>query len=289
MKCFRMIFMCVAAAVTAACSDVDDGARVLEEGFGEGREYRIVTFAVDGGRAATRGSLTADGKQMTDLWVIDYVDGSPDQQLHQVSTDADFGAPRLALTYGSHSIYFIASRGTGPTLSTDAHTITWEKPSDSFYCALSLNVTSATSTSQTVTLSRAVTKLHIAVTDEVPAALAKMTVTPAHWYYGMDYLTGYGTNDQTLPRPLTIPSSYIGTTGRLNLSIFGFVPSGGFSSDISISATDASEGSVGEATVTGAAFAVNRATSLSGMLFSGGGLMDASLDAEWQDELTDFW
>ena len=56
-------------------------------------------------------SLTADGKDMTDVWVLDYVDGSLVQQRHQTSEDDDFGAPTLALSVGSHHIYFIASRG----------------------------------------------------------------------------------------------------------------------------------------------------------------------------------
>ena len=80
----------------------------------------------------TRARLEADGKAMTDLWVLDYVGGALVQQVHQAADDADFGTPTLSLDYGSHHIYFICSRGTMPTLSTDAHNITWATTSDTF-------------------------------------------------------------------------------------------------------------------------------------------------------------
>ena len=83
--------------------------------------------------ALTR-ALEADGKQLTDLWVLDYVDGSLAQAaIHQVSTDADFGTPTLNLAVGDHHIYFVASRGQNPTLSTDAHTLSFTRVLDTFY------------------------------------------------------------------------------------------------------------------------------------------------------------
>ena len=78
--------------------------------------------------------LQADGRDMTDVWVLDYVDGVLVQQVHQEDNTAeDFGKPVMQLAYGSHHVYFIASRGTNPTLNTTGGTVTWERPSDTFY------------------------------------------------------------------------------------------------------------------------------------------------------------
>jgi hypothetical protein len=73
-------------------------------------------------------SLTADGKDMTDIWVFDYVGTELQQTIHQDdNTASDFGTPAITLSYGSHHLYFIASRGSGATINTTNHTITFTK------------------------------------------------------------------------------------------------------------------------------------------------------------------
>ena len=58
-------------------------------------------------------ALSADGQDMTDLWVYDYMDGALVQSVHQTNEDADFGKPVMQLSYGQHHVYFVASRGVG--------------------------------------------------------------------------------------------------------------------------------------------------------------------------------
>ena len=109
--------------------------------------------------AGTR-ALEADGKAMTDLWVLDYPNGqtAPTIQIHQTSSDEDFGSPTLNLAVGSHHVYFIASRGQDATIDTDAHTITFGKVRDTFYMDYEINVTATSNGSRSVTLERIVTK-----------------------------------------------------------------------------------------------------------------------------------
>ena len=151
----------------------------------------------------TRATL-ADA-QLTDLWLFDYLDGSLVNTIHQTSEDVNFGAIALTADYGSHNLYFVASRGQEPTISGTE--ITWAKPSDTFWKSLALEVAPGMSASQSVTLDRVVTRLRISVTDEVPATLAKLSITPAHWYYGLDYTTGEPVSDATSPRIISVPSS----------------------------------------------------------------------------------
>ena len=135
-------------------------------------------------------SLEADGKSMTDLWVLDYIGTTLAQQIHQVSTDTDFGTPTLNLAVGNHHIYFIASRGSGATLSTENHTITFTRVLDTFYKDYTIDVKATSNGSRSVTLDRIVTKLTAIIADAIPEGAATFNLTPETWHYGIDYTTG---------------------------------------------------------------------------------------------------
>lgn len=128
-----------------------------------------VSFDVQGNWKSpvfTRGSLSADGKEMTDLWLFDYVDGVLVQTLHQVSSDADFGTPAPTLSYGEHRIYFVVSRGTSPVINGTV--ISWGSIRDTFWKAMSVTVGGASASAYSVALDRVVTKLKITAADAVP-------------------------------------------------------------------------------------------------------------------------
>jgi len=284
---YGLMAMAIAMMTTGCTQEADE--------FGtEERGEVVTTFAVTGDfemslRPMTRGELTADGKAMTDLWVLDYKDGSLVQQLHQTSEDEDFGSPTLALSLGQHHIYFVCSRGTTPTLSTDAHSITWATTSDTFYKDYSANVTSGSTASRSVTLDRVATKLGITIADAIPDGTAYVTITPATWYYGIDYLTGEATAAQTSgTRTINIPESRIGKTGT-NLNIFGLSGATEWTTDVTVTARDGEDNILGTATISGAPFKANRATTYSGSLFSAGGGFAMTLTDSWDDDYLGSW
>ena len=276
------------AMMTAGCTQEADEVMNQEQG------EVVTTFAVTGDfemslKAMTRGELTADGKAMTDLWVMDYKDGSLVQQLHQTSDEEDFGSPTLSLSLGQHHIYFVCSRGTTPTLSTDAHSITWATTSDTFYKDYSANVTSGSTANRSVTLDRVATKLGITIADAIPTGTAYVEITPATWYYGIDYLTGEATAAQTSgTRTINIPESRIGKTGT-NLNIFGLSGATEWTTDVTVTARDGEDNILGTATITGAPFKANRATTYSGSLFSAGGGFAMTLTDSWDDDYLGSW
>ena len=276
------------AMMTAGCTQEADEFGAEEQG------EVVTTFAVTGDfemslKAMTRGELTADGKAMTDLWVLDYKDGSLVQQLHQTSDDEDFGSPTLALSLGQHHIYFVCSRGTTPTLSTEEHSITWATTSDTFYKDYSVSVTSGSSSSRSVTLDRVATKLGITIADAIPTGTAYVEITPATWYYGIDYLTGEATAAQTSgTRTINIPESRIGKTGT-NLNIFGLSGETEWTTDVTVTARDGEDNILGTATISGAPFKANRATTYSGSLFSAGGGFAMTLTDSWDDDYLGSW
>ena len=155
---------------------------------------------------------TLSDAQLTDLWLFDYMNGSLVNTIRQTSEDVNFGAIALNADYGDHNLYFVASRGTSPTVN--GTTIVWARPSDTFWQSMSLTVAPGMSATQSVTLSRVVTRLRIAVTDEVPATLSKFSITPAHWYYGLDYTTGEPT---TIRQPAPSKFRHLISTPRASL------------------------------------------------------------------------
>lgn len=66
----------------------------------------------------SRAALSANGKALTDLYILDYdkTTGKLLQVLHQTSTAADFAEPDLTLDYGEHVLKVVATRSQEPTL-----------------------------------------------------------------------------------------------------------------------------------------------------------------------------
>lgn len=75
----------------------------------------------------TRAALSANGKALTDLYILDYdkATGKLLQVLHQTSAAPDFAEPDLTLDYGEHVLKVVATRSQEPTL-WDAGNITWQ-------------------------------------------------------------------------------------------------------------------------------------------------------------------
>lgn len=236
-------------------------------------------------RPMTRGTL-ADA-QMSDLWLFDYMDGTLTNTIHQTSEDAGFGSISLQADYGSHQLYFVASRGTTPTI--DGTTITWVKPSDTFWGSLTLDVAPGMSATQSVALARVATRLRIAVTDEVPATLSQFAITPAHWYYGLDYTTGEPVGDQQTARTIDVPSSYIGTTGQLAMNIYGLCPATDYTTNVAVSALTQDGSPLAMLTLSDVPLRRNRVTSYSGQLFGHAGALTVTLNDAWEDDLTVSW
>ena len=243
-----------------------------------------------GGETSTRAELKADGKAMTDLWVLDYMNGALAQDaIHQTSSDSDFGTPTVNLAVGNHHVYFIASRGQDATIDTDAHTITFGKVRDTFYMDYEINVTATSNGSRSVTLERIVTKFTAIITDAIPEDAATFNITPAQWYYGWDYVAGTttaATASQTIT--INIPSSEIGVTGE-RLNIFGFSTATEWMTDIAIDCKTSTGTILGTATIADVPLKQNRITTFSGPLFSANGLTTVSLSTDWDTEQTGTW
>jgi hypothetical protein len=286
MKRYIIMFMAV-AAILASCNSDD-----MHEA--DDMSVTTITFTMTGDFQLTAHdftrSLEVDGKTMTDVWVFDYMGGILQRQVHQTSADADFGTPTLSLALGEHHIYFVASRGTGATLNTDAHTLTFTKVLDNFWKDYAITITGGTdSGSRAVVLDRIVTKLKVVFSDAIPTGSATFNVTPAAWHYGFDYMTGNptaATASQNIA--VNIPNTSIGVTGE-SVSIYGFSGTTEWTTDITINCKKNDDTVLGSATITSAPFVRNRVSEYTGPLFGDNGSMTLSLNATWNDSYQGSW
>ena len=288
----------VAALCFSACSTDEPTANLTARIKTDTTEMKHVTitfncrgFDFSTEPFADTRALTADGKAMTDLWVLDYPNGAtqPSAVIHQTSDQEDFGTPTLNLSVGSHHVYFIASRGQDATIDTDAHTITFGKVRDTFYMDYEINVTATSNGSRSVTLERIVTKFTAIITDAIPEGAATFNMTPSQWYYGWDYVAGTPTTATTSQAiTINIPASEIGKTDEL-LSIFGFSSDTEWTTDIALDCKTSTGTILGTATITDVPLKQNRITTFSGPLFSANGLTTVSLSTDWQTDYTGTW
>ena len=256
-----------------------------------GWESKTITFTF--GDVLTQHAMTrADMAELdlTDLWMFDYVGDELQQTVHQSGSDEEFGVLSASMGYGSHTLYFVASRGTTPNANTDTRMITWLKPSDTFWATATVNVSPSSASSQAVSLSRVATRLRITVNDEMPAGAAKFVITPSQWYYGIDYTTGSGiAPSANQPREVSIPSSYIGTSGQLAISIFGFVPSADWHTDITADLKASDESTLGQVTLEDVSLRKNITTAYSGGILGTSKAFTLSADDAWGNEDIHTW
>ena len=290
--------LCALAALSSSCQKIEepetDPNLHLNIDYGDSiKTNAVITFSCAGDftltqKAMTR-ALSADGKDLTDVWVLDYMGDELKQQIHQTADDDDFGTPTISLATGSHHLYFIASRGVSPTLDTSAKTITFATVRDTFYKDLALSVNASSSGSRNVTLDRCVTKLRIVISDAIPEGAATIRMTPSTWYYSINYLTGEPTTaTPSQAISITIPPAFIGQT-NLEASIFGFSVAEQWTTDIAIACKASDESTLGQATISSAPMRRNRVTEYSGKLFSGQSGFGVSLLSAWDADYIATW
>ena len=283
----KKMMMALASALMMLSCTSDESQNDQPTGW----ESKTITFTF--GDVITQHAMTrADVStlDLTDLWMFDYIGDELQQTVHQSSTDDGFGSISASMGYGDHTLYFVASRGTTPTSDTDAQTITWVKPSDTFWATATVTVSPSSESSQAVSLSRVATRLRITVNDEVPAQAAKFVITPAQWYYGIDYTTGNGiAPSANQPREVNIPSSYIGTSGQLAIAIFGFVPSADWHTDITAALKASDESTLGLVTLEDVEMKRNITTAYSGGILGTAKSFTLSADDAWGDEDVHTW
>ena len=292
----KFVFFMLAAMLLTSCEkslvNDDEVEKNPSVSVADGKRF---TFTVKGDfseewKSVTRGYLQADGKDMTDLWVLDYMGDELQQQVHLTNTDENWATPSINLAMGTHNIYFVASRGTTPTVNTTNKTITWVKPSDTFWKDYEVTVVSTSNGNRAVTLDRVVTRFRANVTDAIPTGCASITIAPASWHTGLNYQTGAPITAVTdYTTVINIPGSYIGQINTM-LSLFGFSGADQWTTAITITAKTSGNDVLGTAIIENVPFKANRSTDYSGTLFGGqGNSLGFTLGSDWLDSYEGTW
>lgn len=219
--------------------------------------------------------MTADGVEMTDLWVVDVVSGEIVQTLHQQPADDDWGAPQMSLTLGTHHIKFLASRGAEPTFSDGS--VSWSRPLDTFFADYEVTVVKTSNGNRAVTLDRVAAKLQLFIDDAIPTGTTTFTTDAATWFCGWDMVKGEPIASP-YSREFSVPSSWIGQEGA-SLTLWSLSGADEWTTNVQLT-SKAGETQNASATIT-SPMKANRATVMHGNLYSANSSTSVSLNDEW--------
>lgn len=253
----------------------------------------------------TRASLTANGKTLTDLYVLDYdkATGKLLQVLHQTSTAADFAEPDMTLDYGEHVLKVVATRSTEPTLwdegnntwtvepniltpvtATQPVMLTSAKTSDTFGAEKDVSVGVGTRTTVSIVLDRLVAKLVVSSTDVFPDDCTTITIDLKE-HRTLSWTT-MDVTEATDNQRVADVTNLRGTTGTV-LSYFVLAPKDGYQTDITLT-TNRTEGNpYSTITVPDVPLERNKVTMITGPIYGHGQSVQLTVNDEWNSESHD--
>ena len=253
----------------------------------------------------SRAALSANGKQLTDLYIMDYdkATGKLLQVLHQTSTAADFAEPDLTLDYGEHVLKVVATRSQEPTL-WDAQKISWQvepniltpatatqpvmltsaKTSDTFGAEKEVSVGIGKATTVSIALDRLVAKLVVKSTDVFPDD-ATTVALDLQEYRTLSWAT-MDVIEAVKNQWMMDVTSLRGTTGTV-LSYFLLTPKDGYTTDVTLT-TNRSEGApYSTITVPGVQLERNKVTTISGPIYGYGQGFQITVNDAWSETTND--
>lgn len=284
----KKLLMAMAAAMMLLGCEKEETLTAKVNEPKDSLQAKTITFTFGETTMHPMTRATLSELNLTDLWLFDYVGGEYVQTIHQASTDDGFGTVSGTFDYGTHTLYFVASRGVTPTVSTDAKTITWQTVRDTFWETLQMTVEPATGGQQQVSLSRVVGRLRIVVTDAMPTGAATFEVTPTTWYCGLNYQTGEATASSTSPIVVNIPSSYVGTT-KLASSVYTISGATTWETGITAAIKASDNSTLGSVTISDIPIRRNHITSYSGSIIAARRNLSVSSADEWVEDDNVMW
>ena len=264
-----------AAAMMAACSS-DNGEEPVNN------ETETVTISFPQFQTTiepmTRG--TTDVSTLVthiDVWLTD---GTTTTDVHQVSTDANFGSITAELNRNNtYTMYAVAHKADGATLSDGIIAFTNDKVTHAMYYTTTF--TPATTSTLSCEMSRIVGMFRLETTDAVPADVAKMRFEIPQTFTRWN-VNGTGANKVDRTSEITVSSTNQDGTATFVLYVIGSDDQELY--DITVKALDA-DGNVvenGQRTFTDIPIRNNYKTILSGAFFAPGSLSTTFTVTDWE-------
>lgn len=254
------------------------------------------------GTPISRAALSANGKALTDIYILDYdkATGKLLQVLHQTSAASDFAEPDLTLDYGEHVLKVVATRSQEPTL-WDAGNITWQvepniltpvtatqpvmltssKTSDTFGAEKEVSVGIGKATTVSIALDRLVAKLVVNSTDVFPDDCTTITLDMQEYkslsWATMDVMEAVG-NQRTVD-----VQGYRGTTGT-TFAFYLLTPKVGYQTDVTLTTNRAEGAPYSAITVENVPLERNKVTTITGPLYKHGQSFQVTVNDTWDNE-----
>lgn len=253
-----------------------------------------------------RAALTAEGKELTDLFIFDYdkETGTLLQVLHQTSDADDFAEPDLTLDYGEHTLKVIATRSVSPTL-LDAGGADWTvsdnvltavgeslpavltsaKTSDTFGAVQDITV-GVGKQSASIALNRIVAQLVVAPSDVYPDDAGDIT-TSLDEYRAFAWQT-FDVTESVKNQRVYDASVNAGKQNR-SIAYYVLVPAQGYTSDVSfVVGRSGSEKPYAEILVPGVKLERNKITTISGSFYHHQKALSVTVEDAWNSEGNDY-
>ena len=302
MKTKLMMMAAIAAAGMTMVSCSSDNENMVEDVKPDKAHVRLVCGMGVSVSPMSRAALSANGKALTDLYILDYdkATGKLLQVLHQTSTAADFAEPDLTLDYGEHVLKVVATRSQEPTL-WDAENNTWtvepniltpvtatqpvmltsSKTSDTFGAEKEVSVGVGTGTTVSIVLDRLVAKLVVNSTDMFPDDCTTIAIDFQE-HRTMSWATMDVTEAVNNQRVVDV-ANLRGTTGTV-LSYFVLAPKDGYQTDITLTTNRTDGNPYSTITVPGVTLERNKVTTISGPIYGHGQGFQVTVNDTWVNE-----
>ena len=302
MKSKLLMMAAIAAVGMTIVSCSSDNEKFVEDVQPGKAHVRLVCGMGVSVSPMTRAALSANGKQLTDLYVMDYDKntGKLLQVLHQTSMAADFAEPDLTLDYGEHVLKVVATRSQEPTL-WDAGNNTWQvnpniltpitsthpvmltssKTSDTFGAEKEVSVGIGTATTVSIALDRLVAKLVLNSTDVFPDDCTTITIDLQE--YSTLLWTTMDVTEAANSQRVADVSSLRGTTGTV-LNYFVLAPKDGYQTDITLTTNRAEGNPYSTITVPSVKLERNKVTTISGPIYRHGQGFQVTVNDTWGNE-----
>lgn len=309
-KVFFFVIAMMTLCMTFACSNNDEGSftESVTNQPTDGKAHVRLKCGTSNGitlsHAAphSRATLTANGTELTDLYIMDYdkKSGKLLQVLHQTSTEADFAEPDLMLDYGEHTLKVIATRSTSPTL-LDATSAPWEVPanvltpisgatiptfltsaktSDTFGAQRDIVVGIGEAQTVNLTLERLVARMVIKSTDVFPTDCSTFEFSLQEYktfsWQTFDVIEAVK-NDRS-----SDVSVLAGTTGT-TITYYMFAPTDGYTTDITFTTNSKLGKPYSTITVPNVKFERNKTTTITGSFYNHQQGFSISVNDAWDE------
>ena len=197
-----------------------------------------------------------------DVWI--YESGSEVADIHQTSSDADFGSLSVTLNKTkTYTIYAIGHKADGATLSDGVISFTNDKVTHAMFYTTTFTPSETTSLSCLMT--RIVSQFSFSTTDQVPANVTKMTLTVNDVFDRWNVSTGA---THSLNRTSTFENFSKKADGTVTFNIFSIVTDAQTTHDITVTAYDAQDNIVQQRTFTAVPLRNGYKTSYRGVYFT---------------------